>query len=207
MPAKRIPITSVIDNLLVIEGLASQLRKGALCVYPTETIYGVGGLAGLPGVADAIYEAKDRPQSNPMILIADRPDRFDSQELNWTPIAQKLAHVFWPGNLTLVLDSAAATAVGVRVSNHPFVQALCPVLNAALYSTSANRSGDPYNSDPTAIYRTFSQMVAFMVDAGSLPPTPPSTVVACPIGGEPTCLREGVVPWARIEKVVRESLL
>jgi L-threonylcarbamoyladenylate synthase len=119
-------------------------------------------------------------------------------------MAQHLAAAFWPGNLTLVvpLGMKGTRTLGVRVSNHPFIRALSEYIDEPLYSTSANRSGEPYHGDPEHIAALFDGRIDFMIDAGILPPSAPSSVVAVDREGSVKILREGAIAWAEIEKVV-----
>ncbi len=81
---------------------ATLLRDGKLVAFPTETVYGLGGDATNERAVAAIFEAKGRPQFNPLIshvLDAAAARQF----VRWNEMAEKLAARFWPGPLTLVL--------------------------------------------------------------------------------------------------------
>lgn len=198
MPAERIGLSDLLASVDRCRDLATALMQGALCVYPTETIYGVGGRAGGEAgerVAAALCRAKGRAPDNPMIIIAEARARFDTLGLCWTEMALRLADAVWPGNLTLVLDCHGGGTCAVRVSAHPFLCAVGRWIEVPLYSTSANMSAAPYCPNPDHIYTVFRSTVDFMIDAGELAPSPPSTIVACPRQGEPLCLREGALSW------------
>ena len=184
--------------------LAARIANGALFVYPTETIYGIGGCFGVPGVGEKIFLAKKRATGSPLILIAPERASFDALSLIFPPAAEALSRAFWPGMLTLVLPSSRSNGpggIGVRVSKHPFIKALFKYCNLPIYSTSANMSGEPYVNDTDLIYGQFSDAVDFMVDAGPLPDSPPSTVVKVGEDNTVTVLREGAISAAKIAAI------
>lgn len=177
MQTERIAIDSFFSDRKLREDLVHRILGGAVFVYPTETIYGVGGAFGVSGVHQRIIDAKSRAPENPMILIAGRPEQLKPLSLRFPPKASELAKRHWPGNVTLVVPGTDGGYQGVRISPHPFVQSLFELLHTPIYSTSANRSGEPYDGDPEVIYSTFEGMIDFMIDAGTLLPSEPSTVV------------------------------
>lgn len=194
---ERIRLDTLLDDTRSrgrLERIATSARKGALFVYPTETIYGLGGIFNIPGVKEKILQAKQKPHGHPMILIA--PDRsfFEKIAVVFPTSAERLAQVFWPGMLTLVLPSPEVEqGIAIRVSRHPFITVLFRHINTPIFSTSANRSGDAYIDDPDFIFSVFSQTVDFFIDAGPLPPSPPSTIVKIGIDNTLSILREGTI--------------
>ena len=117
-----------------IDEAARLIREGELVAFPTETVYGLGGDATNERAVAKIFEAKGRPQFNP--LISHVLDAGEARRLvQWNDVADKLAARFWPGPLTLVLPRAKgspiallATAgldtVAIRAPAHPMAQAL-----------------------------------------------------------------------------------
>jgi L-threonylcarbamoyladenylate synthase len=186
-----------------LASVARRIRDGAVFVYPTETIYGIGGRADREDVRERILVAKGRAADNPMILLAADPRVFERHGARFSAEARRLADAFWPGRVTLVVSDAAGGTVAVRQSDHPFVTAIGPLVDAPLFSTSANLSGESYDSDPTRIWRTFDGRVDFMIDCGALPPSAPSTVVRALDGEPPAVLREGAVSAEAIRGVLR----
>jgi L-threonylcarbamoyladenylate synthase len=200
---ERIPLTSLLETgpcaVSLLKNIAAAIDKGAIFVYPTETIYGIGGGYGSPDVEAAIFRAKKRISSAPLILIASDRSFFNALSLTFPPAAETLARVFWPGMLTLVLPSPfKPEGIAVRVSSHPFITALFEHCITPLYSTSANMSGEAYVNDPDIIYSQFSGVIDFMIDAGPLPASPPSTVVRVGADNALEVVREGVIPVEKI---------
>src|ERR1043166_5293630 len=133
-----------------IRRAAAILRKGGLVAFPTETVYGLGADATNPRAVSRIFEAKQRPSFDPLIVHlghADWLDRFvESLPLQATRLAKK----FWPGPLTLVLPkrrvipdivTSGLPTIAVRVPSHPVAQALIREAGLPIAAPSANRFG------------------------------------------------------------------
>lgn len=201
---ERIPLQTLLDSPRgnpELERIARAVVQGALFVYPTETIYGLGGVST---TREKIFFLKGRSSEMPLILIA--PDRrfFAELPLVFPPSAELLAQKFWPGKLTLVVPSREAQeGIALRVSRHPFIKALFRSCDVPVFSTSANLSGDTYVNDPDRIFSVFSGKIDFMIDAGPLPASLPSTVVKIGRDNTVTVVREGAVSSKRIAEALQ----
>lgn len=167
--------------------LEEVLRRGGVVIYPTETVYGLGGDPRNAAVIERIYNLKGRPVHKPFPLIAaDRESVRHWVQWRSDPL-DRIAERFWPGPLTLVLQAtsnvpqclqSAEGAVAVRVSAHPVATLMAKACGGALVATSANLSGDPPASSPAELSRALLDAVDGLVDGGPLPPSLPSTLVA-----------------------------
>ncbi len=196
MMPERIPLDRLIapGNGHLMYDIASQIARGAVFVYPTETIYGIGGSTQVASVHSAIYEAKKRPASNPMIHLAGKNSVFNEVLDNTPDAGHYLTKKFWPGLLTIVVTSESnPDGTAIRVSDHPFISMLYNYADFPIYSTSANVSGEQYNPDPDYIFSSLRNGIDFMIDAGHLPPSPPSTVIKFTDSCTVKVLREGVL--------------
>ena len=204
MPTERIALRDVLSPgaEALLAGVAARIRGGAVFIYPTETIYGIGGRYDRDDVYSRIISAKVRSPDNPFILIGGAVECFAPLSLTFSVVAERLADAFWPGLLTLVLPGADSQGIAVRVSDHPFIAALAGHFPMPLFSTSANISGEPYQADPDAIFATIGDRVDFMIDAGFLPESLPSTVARVETDGRVTVLREGCISAAMIDAVL-----
>ncbi len=197
-----------------LSAVVAHLRRGGVVAYPTETVYGLGGACTEAGVR-RVRMLKKRGAGKPLIALVESREAIAG--LEWTESARVLADVFWPGALTLVLrdphhlfpegvrDEASGT-VGVRVSPHPLAGRLVRALGAPLTSTSLNPPGDaPAASGEEAarLVRALGGGDVWILDAGTLPPSGPSTVVDC-TGPEPVVIREGTVPLDRLRCAIPE---
>jgi L-threonylcarbamoyladenylate synthase len=179
----------------LLSSLVQRIEDYAVIVYPTETIYGIGGRGDSTAVQQKIIAAKTREPNNPMILVAGALKNFSSFNLHFAPAALALAQQFWPGNLTLVVPcNDDSGTLGIRVSGHPFIQLLYRKLSVPVFSTSANISGTEYQNNPDAIYETFKNCADIMIDAGILPASLSSTVVSVSKNNDIKILREGILP-------------
>ena len=119
---------------------AEALRDGAVALVPTETVVGLvtaeSGLSRIP-------EVKGRDPSKPVALLCASPEEAFALAGSVPPLARRLASLYWPGPLTLVLDLAGGRTIGVRVPEGPSVRAVLAAYGEPLYATSANRSGEP----------------------------------------------------------------
>ncbi len=183
-----------------IEAALGALRHGELVVYPTETLYGLGGDARQPTVFARIAAAKGRAPDRPFPLLL--PDDHDPGRYALAPPeTEQLARRFWPGGLTLVLParpevpalwSAATGWLGLRRSADPVARALVNGLGAPLVATSANVSGGAEPVSLVGLDPAIVAAAAVILDAGPRPLGRPSTVVRCE-GGRWTFLRVGAV--------------
>ena len=195
-----------------LDSVQEHLELGGLLAYPTETVYGFGGLP-TRSVIDRLMELKKRDPVKPMLLLV--PDREVVSDLTWTPEAIELADVFWPGSVTLVLSDPGARypegvrgsdgGVAVRVSPHPLVQELVRGMGGPILSTSANRAEETPALDAHSALGAALTLGAgedlWVLDGGALEPSPPSTIIDCSAPA-PVVLRQGTVPLERVRCVL-----
>ncbi len=122
------------------EKAVEALRSGGVALVPTETV--VGLVAAEPGLR-RIEQIKDRDPAKPVALLCASAEEAFALAASVSPLARKLAFLYWPGPLTLVLDLAGGGTVGVRVPASLVVQELLAAYGGPLYATSANLSGEP----------------------------------------------------------------
>ena len=190
---------------------ARLLRDGQLVAFPTETVYGLGADATNERAVAAIFEAKGRPEFNPLIshvLGSDEAKRF----VRWNETADKLAARFWPGPLTLVLPrsegsriSLLATAgldtVAIRAPSHPVAQALIRAAGLPIAAPSANRSGAISPTRAEHVAESLGERVPLILDGGPCLVGVESTVLDL-TGATPTLLRPGGATREAIEAVI-----
>jgi L-threonylcarbamoyladenylate synthase len=190
------------------------LAAGGLVAFPTETVYGLGADATNAHAIARLYEAKGRPAFNPLIAhvvdvaAAQALARFDAD-------AARLAEVFWPGPLTLVLPKAPACPVAelatagldtiaARVPNHDVAQKILAAFGKPVVAPSANRSGHVSPTNAAHVLADLRGRIDLIVDGGATPVGVESTIVACL--GTPTLLRPGGVPRDAIERALGRRL-
>ncbi|MCX7633464.1 MAG: L-threonylcarbamoyladenylate synthase [Turneriella sp.] len=165
---------------------AELLRRGGLVAIPTETVYGLAANALNPDAVLKIFEAKNRPRFNPLIVHVAKANEM-AQYAEVPKLARRLAERFCPGPLTLVLrkkpmvpdaTTAGNPTVALRVPAHPMAQKLLSLLDFPLAAPSANPSG--YVSPVTAehVAENLGDKVDYILDGGRCQVGIESTVVA-----------------------------
>lgn len=135
-----------------VDEAARLLREGAIVAIPTETVYGLAANAYDETAIRRVFEAKGRPQDNPLIVHISAFEQLAPLVTEIPDEAKKLADAFWPGPLTLVLPksdrlpdavSAGLDTVAIRMPSHPIARAVIERSGCPLAAPSANRSGRP----------------------------------------------------------------
>ncbi len=193
---------------------ADLLRQGLLVAFPTETVYGLGGDARDGQAVAGIYEAKGRPSFNPLIAhvaSVEAAQRF----VQWSDQAERLAHAFWPGPLTLVLPlkpghgvsslvTAGLDTLAVRVPAHSTARALLAAVDGPVAAPSANPSGQISPTTAAHVHAGLGGRIAAVLDDGACGVGLESTIVG--LAGEPSLLRPGGVALEQIETVLNTRL-
>ena len=198
-----------------IENAARIIREGGLVAMPTETVYGLAADATNDAAVARIFDAKGRPQFNPLIIHVAGAD-MAKRHVDLSPLAAKLIAAFWPGPLTLVLPrrkdsgvsllvSAGLDTLGVRMPNHPLAQALISAVDRPLAAPSANRSGTISPTRAEHVKDSLGDKVDMILDGGASPIGVESTIVKVD-GDRVVMLRPGGIARADIERVTGAKL-
>ncbi|HXR27665.1 MAG TPA: L-threonylcarbamoyladenylate synthase [Candidatus Baltobacteraceae bacterium] len=187
------------------------VRADLLVAVPTETVYGLA-CALTDAAVDRLLEAKGRDAGKGITLLVD--DLADAASLIVeSPVATRLAGLFWPGPLTLVMPlrtdatlpygvTGASRSVGLRVPDQPFTRSLARALGP-LPLTSANRSGEPEARDAAAVREAVGEAVELIIDGGPAPGGVPSTVVVLEPDGSWHVLRAGPISDTDLAKALQ----
>ncbi|HEX6589282.1 MAG TPA: L-threonylcarbamoyladenylate synthase [Longimicrobiales bacterium] len=191
----------------------AHLQSGGLLLYPTETVFGLGG-AATPEATRALAELKGRDAAKPFLLLITNVRQIEG--LEWTDAARRLADAFWPGPLTIVLRDADARfpagvrseqgGVAVRDTSHEGMRRLIDALNQPLTSTSANRPGArpaETAAEARALFRDLPVRANVWMLDGPAGGTEPSSIVDC-TGARPRVVRAGAVPVDQIREIVHD---
>ena len=153
---------------------ASILRAGGLVVFPTETVYGLGGDATRDEAAKKIYAAKGRPSDNPLIIhVADPADAERYAVTN--ELYYRLAKAFMPGPLTVILPrrdtiplstTGGLDSVAVRCPSHPVAHKLIELCGFPIAAPSANLSGKPSPTCAAHVAQDMDGRVDMIIDGG-----------------------------------------
>ncbi len=194
-----------------IEEAARLIRNGRLVAFPTETVYGLGCDATNADAVAAVFEAKDRPRFNPMIIHV--PDVDAAGEIvAFDDRARALADAFWPGPLTLVLPrredcpvamlaGAGLETLAVRAPAHPTARDFLRACAKPVAAPSANPSGTLSPTAAVHVAEALGDKIELILDGGPCSVGVESTVVGL-VGEKPVLLRPGGVAAEDIEAVV-----
>ena len=186
---------------------ASLLANGRLVAFATETVYGLGAHACDPQAVARIFEAKERPRFDPLIVHV--PDVHSLTEVvsSIPPLAQRLIEAFWPGPLTLVLPkseripdlvTAGLPTVGVRIPAHPFALDLLRRANVPVAAPSANPFGQVSPTTAQHVAEQLGERIDYILDGGRCSVGVESTILDLS-GDRPTLLRPGGLALERLE--------
>ena len=193
-----------------VSAAAKILREGGLVGLPTETVYGLGA-NGLDGAAvRRIFEAKGRPQDNPLILHIPSIDHLDRYCKGIPLTAYRLAERFWPGPLTMILArrdvvpdvvTAGLDTVGMRCPAHALCRAILRDADVPVAAPSGNTSGRPSPTSAAHMWEDMDGKIDAIVDGGPCAVGVESTIVdlSC---DSPRLLRPGGITLEQLRQVL-----
>ena len=192
-----------------IHKAAQALQQGNVVAFPTETVYGLGANALNAEAVAKIFEIKQRPFFDPLIVHVDSRDMVQQVVATVPDIALRCMEAFWPGPLTLVLPksnnipeivTAGLDTVAVRMPQHEVAQKLIHASGVPIAAPSANPFG--YLSPTTAehVAKQLGDKVEIILDGGQCPVGVESTIIKIERDNI-TLLRHGGIPVEDIESV------
>ena len=201
MTAEILPTHTPALFAAAVQRAAELLRAGELVALPTETVYGLAANALDPQAVATIFEAKGRPAHNPIIVHVASVEMAKRCVTVWPEVAEKLAHSFWPGPLTMVLAktkeitdlvTAGGPTVGVRWPSHPFIQAVIRECGFPLAAPSANLSNQISPTNAEHVRKQLGERLRLIVDGGQSQVGIESTVIDLTTE-PPSVLRPGMI--------------
>lgn len=210
------------ENNAIAEA-AAILRRGGLVGIPTETVYGLGADGLNEDAVRRIFEAKGRPQDNPLILHVPSAHWLERYCKDVPQAAYDLAARFWPGPLTMILPrrdcvplrtTGGLETVGVRCPDHPVTLAIIEAAGVPVAAPSGNTSGRPSPTVMQHMVEDMSGKIDAIVDGGACTVGVESTIIDLTVT-PPRLLRPGglalealeeVLGQVQVDKAVREKL-
>ncbi|MGI6604891.1 MAG: threonylcarbamoyl-AMP synthase [Firmicutes bacterium] len=199
-------------DLVVLDEAGELIRRGELVVFPTETVYGLGGNALDPEAAAKIYAAKGRPSDNPLIVHVAKNEDIEPLVRAVPQVAVELMERLWPGPLTLVFPARSEVprrttggldTVAIRMPAHPVALAFIAAAGVPIAGPSANLSGRPSPTTAEHVIADLAGRVAMIIDAGQTGVGVESTVVDITVS-PPQILRPGGTTLEELQTVVPE---
>lgn len=182
------------------------LREGEVVALPTETVYGLAADALNPDAVAKIFEAKERPRFDPLIVHLPKREALDEIAIAESQLARDLIENFWPGPLTIIfrkrdivpdIVTAGLETVAVRMSAHPVFREVVSAVNRPLAAPSANRFG---RVSPTTAQHVLDELegrIPLIVDGGATEHGIESTIVR---------IVDGVIEVSRWGPITEEIL-
>lgn len=192
-----------------IKSAGERIRKGEIVAFPTETVYGLGADAFNPKAVSKIFEIKERPSFDPLIVHISRLEQLDMLCKKVDKTMLLLAEKFWPGPLTMVVEkshlvpdivTSGLNTVGIRMPAHPVAVELINEASTPIAAPSANKFGMVSPTEPWHIKRNLPG-VNCILDGGKSTVGIESTVIRVVNGGF-AMLRPGAVTLRALEKVL-----
>ena len=193
-----------------IAAAAKILRDGGLVGIPTETVYGLGANALDGAAVKRIFEAKGRPQDNPLIIHVTGQQWLPRYCADVPPLAYVLARKFWPGPLTMILKrrpiipdetTAGLDTVAVRCPNHPVTLSIIREAGIPIAAPSANLSGRPSCTTAQDVLEDMDGRINGVVDGGPCAVGVESTILDLTCD-PPRLLRPGGLPLEDLERLI-----
>ena len=183
-----------------------------MIIYPTDTVYGVGGIIESDESIAKIYKSKERSFKSPLIVLVSDVSKIEKiayiEEKNREKI-EKLIKEFWPGGLTIILNKkdnvpdimvSGGKTVGVRMPNLDTALKIIEAAGGLLPTTSANISGETTPRSYDELSEEFKERVEILVDGGRCPIGNASTIID--MSDKPKILRTGAISIEDIEKII-----
>lgn len=211
METKVAIIKDVNNDIKYIKEAAEIIKDGGIVTFPTETVYGLGANALNDKAVEKIFDAKGRPQDNPLIVHVSSKD-INNLVKNVPEVAQKLINKFWPGPLTIILNkkeiipnrtSANLDTIGIRMPDNDIALKLIELSGCPIAGPSANISGRP---SPTEVERCIEDLngrVDYIVGGERSNVGVESTIVDCTVN-PPVILRPGGITLEMLREVNKD---
>lgn len=196
----------------IIDKAAKVIARGGLVAFPTETVYGLGA-NGLDERAVAkIYEAKGRPNDNPMILHVSSLEMCERLVKNIPKEAKDCMDMFWPGPLTMIFEkkdlipdrvSAGLPTVAIRMPSDRFARGMIAKADLPVAAPSANTSGRPSPTKASHVLEDMAGKIDLIIDGGSTEVGIESTVLDMTVK-PPMLLRPGGVTLEDLKALLKD---
>lgn len=197
-------------NKKELEEVVQTLKNNGVIIFPTETVYGIGGNALSNEVIDKVYNAKNRPRAKAVNIMVSNKNEIKKYAEITSNLEQKIIDEFLPGPLTIILKkksnfgeyfTAGNDTIGVRIPEHKIVNSILNEIDFPIIAPSANISGEPSGVEATDIIKDFDGKVDAIIDGGKANQGLSSTIVKV-IDNEITILRAGKITKEDIIKKI-----
>lgn len=203
-----------IDSLNIDEDLINEaaniINSGGLVAFPTETVYGLGANGLDENAVKKIYEAKGRPQDNPLILHVSSKEDVKELVTHIPEVGLALMEKFWPGPLTLIFKrsekvpdiiTAGLDSVALRMPDNEIALKLIELSGKPIAAPSANNSGSPSPTNASHVVEDLKGKINMIIDGGNTKVGLESTILD--LSGEvPSILRPGGITFEQLKTII-----
>lgn len=189
-----------------LEEAISIIKNHGIVGFPTETVYGLGASIYSNDAIKKIYDAKGRPQDNPLIVHISSLEMLEKLVVEISPNVLSLCSAFWPGPLTILFEkspmisdiiTAGLSTVAIRMPQNPIALRLIELIGHPLAAPSANISGKPSPTTAQHVLEDFQGKIPLILDGGPCQVGVESTVIDVN-SNPPVILRPGGVNYERL---------
>ena len=183
------------------------LDRGEPIAFPTDTVYGLGVRYDKADAVDKLFLIKKRDRNKAIPILIGDLNQIHSVAREFQPQVKKLAKMFWPGPLTIIvpksqlvpLNVSPFDTVGIRMPDHPDLLSLMQSCGP-LAATSANRSGEPDPLNAIQVLEQLDGLIPLILDGSDSPGQRPSTVIDCS-GNSVLLVRKGPIEFDEILRI------
>jgi L-threonylcarbamoyladenylate synthase len=213
LPVEVLKISSKVPETSVVDYAAGFIKRGEVVGIPTDTFYALSADPFNLAAIEAVFQAKGRPETKALPILVSSIEQAVSLIRDVPDVFLILAHKFWPGALTLVVEATHrlplkvtgnSGRVALRWANSPIPTAIIGAVGGPITGTSANLSGFPSCTNATQIVKQLGNRLPLILDAGDTGATMASTIVRID-GDDWTLAREGALPEEEIVKALESG--
>jgi tRNA threonylcarbamoyl adenosine modification protein (Sua5/YciO/YrdC/YwlC family) len=204
---------SLAPETRVVDYAAGFIKRGDVVGVPTDTFYGLSADPFNLAAIEAVFQAKGRPETKALPILVSSIEQAVTLIRDVPDVFLILAHKFWPGALTLVVEATHrlplkvtgnSGRVALRWANSPIPTALIDAVGGPITGTSANLSGFPSCTNAAQIVKQLGNRLPLILDAGDTGATMASTIVRID-GDDWTLAREGALPEEEIARALESG--
>lgn len=169
-----------------LNAIATILKNNGIVIFPTETVYGIGGNALSNEAVEKIYIAKNRPKQKALNIMVKSSDEISKYAEITSELEQKIIEKCMPGPLTIILKRKSSfgehftsgnSTIGIRIPKCKITMTILKSIDFPLTVPSANISNKPSGVNPTEIIKDFENTVDAIIDGGVIENGQVSTIV------------------------------
>jgi L-threonylcarbamoyladenylate synthase len=213
LPVEVLKISSKAPEPGVVDYAAGFIKRGEVVGVPTDTFYGLSVDPFNLSAIEAVFRAKGRPETKALPILVNSIEQAVTLIREVPDVFLTLAHRFWPGALTLVVEATHrlplkvtgnSGRVALRWANSPIPTAIIDAVGGPITGTSANLSGFPSCTNAAQIVRQLGNRLPLILDAGDTGAVLASTIVRID-GDNWTLAREGALPEDEIVRALKSG--